>query len=366
MLDRTRLILPITLLALLVGAAAAQPEGTPVATGLNGPMGLMVDPAGTVWVVDSGMGGSDTLEMQTPGADEPQALPFGMTSRVLRIEEDGSLTEVAALPSVAMGQEVSGGSRLAWLDGSVYATSGAWIGTGDASPPDGIAAIVSIDPESGETSTVADTWAFEHANNPDGFIEESHPYGIAAGPDGMLYVADAGANDVLRVDPATGDVSLVTVFDGVPGMFPNDMRDGAQENDPVPTGITFAPDGDLRVSFLPGFPPVPGSAKVVSVTTDGETSDVAEGLTVVTDLQAAPDGTLYAVQLAEFGEQGPVPMTGRVLRIDGSDATEVLSGLSFPTAIAFGPDGAAYVTVNGVGAPGSGEVVRYEGLAGQE
>lgn len=360
MRSRALILLPFLL---LLGVAFAQPEGTTFASGLNGPMGLLVAPDGAVWVVDSGVGGEDTLEFQAPGTDEPQALPYGMSSRVVRIDEDGTQHEVATLPSLVMGQEVSGGSRLAWHDGAVYATSGAWLEAGDIEPPDMLASIVRIDPDTGETTVAADTWAIEDEQNPDGHIKESHPYGIVAGPDGMLYVADAGANDLLRVDPASGDVSLVTVFEGVPGMFPNELRGGAQENDPVPTGITVGADGELYVSFLPGFPPVPGSSRVVRVGLDGETTEVAGDMTVLTDLQAAPDGALYAVQLAEFGEQGPEPMSGRVMRIENGEVSEVLSGLSFPSGIAFAPDGTAYVTINSVGAPGSGEIHRYEGLA---
>lgn len=353
------------LLSLLVflGTALGQPESTPFAAGLNGPMGLLVAPDGDVWVVDSGVGGDDTLEAMGPGTAEPESYPFGMSSRVVRISPDGTQTEVATLPSIVMGQEVSGGSRLAWHDGAVYATSGGWIEAGDQAPPEMIAAVVRIDPDGGEATVAADTWALEDEQNPDGFIKESHPYGITSGPDGMLYVADAGGNTLLRVDPSTGEVSLVTVFEGVPGMFPNDLRGGAQENDPVPTGITVGQDGALYVSFLPGFPPVPGSARVVRVGDDGAVTEVAGDMTVLTDLQAAPDGALYAVQMADFTEQGPQPMTGRVFRIEDGQPSEVLSGLSFPTAIAFAPDGTAYLTLNGVGAPGSGEVVRYEGLA---
>ena len=61
----------------------------------------------------------------------------------------------------------------------------------------------------------------------DGLILESHPYGMAAGPDGWLWVADAGANDLLRVNPATGEIALVTAFDGLPGAFPNPRRNDA-------------------------------------------------------------------------------------------------------------------------------------------
>jgi hypothetical protein len=120
------------------------------------------------------------------------------------------------------------------------------------------------------------------------------------------------------------------------------------------------------VSLLPGFPFLPGSAKVVKVTPDGQVSDYATGLTMLTDLKTGPDGNLYAVQIGIFTEQGPTPNSGAIIRVKEGDASEeVVSGLSFPTAIAFNDAGDAYVTLNGIGAPGSGEVVMYAGLTSQ-
>jgi hypothetical protein len=225
-----------------------------------------------------------------------------------------------------------------------------------------MAAVVRI--EDGEAATLADTWAFERENNPDGFILEAHPYGMTAGPDGMLWVADAGANTLYKVDPDSGEITLVAAFDGLPGPMPNPARNGANESDPVPTGVTVGDDGTAYVSFLPGFPFTPGSAKVVQVSPAGEISDFATGLTMITDLRAGPDGNLYAVTLAVFGEQGPTPNSGAITRISETGVTEeVLSGLSFPSSIDFSANGDAYVTLNAVGAPGSGEVRRFADLA---
>jgi len=126
-------------------------------------------------------------------------------------------------------------------------------------------------------------------------------------------------------------------------------------------------DGSIYVSFLSGAPFIPGSAKVVSVAADGTVSDFATGLTMLTDLRTGPDGALYATQFGMFTEQGPVPGSGAVVRIKEGDASEILvPGLMFPTSIDFNADGDAFVTVNGVGAPGSGQVVKFAGLTTME
>lgn len=36
----------------------------------------------------------------------------------------------------------------------------------------------------------------------------------------------------------------------------------------------------------------------------------------------------------------------------------IASGLNFPTAMTFGPDGRLYVSGTGIGAPGSGEILQ--------
>lgn len=355
-----RLLLPLLAVALTAMFAVASAQHI-VTNGLNNPMGLLVMPDGSVWVVDSGVGGEQEIEVIDPMSGQPATATVGMTSQVYRIAPDGSRTVMATLPSVHVGMEFSGGSRLARLGPQVFATSGAWLGAFGPEPMPMMAAIVRVDTD--EDRLVASTWTIEHAQNPDGHLLESHPYGIVGGADGNLYVADAGANTILRVNPRNGDVSLVAVIGGISGPMPNPNRGGAMEMDPVPTGITQAPDGTLYVANLPGFPFPPGAARVLAIGPDGEVSVVTDGLTMVTDLALAPDGNLYAVTLAQFTEQGPVPGSGAVTRVglDGS-LEPVAEGLMFPTAIAFAPNGDAYVTINGIGAPGTGQVVRMAGM----
>ncbi len=356
--------------ASLASVALAQPpapglEGAEtVASGFNGPQGVLVDPDGALWVIDSGLGGDQELGTLTGPDGEPFTSVMGETAAIVKVTPDGEQSVVASLPSITIAPgETSGGARLVLLDGVLYATSGGFVGGLDVARPPLAGAVVRVG-EDGTVTEVADTWAFEEANNPDGFILESHPYGMTAGPDGWLYVADAGANTLLRVNPESGDIELVAAFtEGFPGGFPNPARGGAVEADPVPTAVSVAEDGTAYVAFLTGAPFIPGTARVMQVTPAGAVSDYATGLTTLTDLQRGPDGELYAVQFGIFGEQGPDPTTGAIVRVREGDASEVVvSGLPFPTAIAFDEAGNAYVTVNGVGAPGSGAVVRFDAL----
>jgi sugar lactone lactonase YvrE len=343
------------------GVAQAQGGGTTIAGGLNGPQGVLVDPEGNVWVIDSGTGGDTQLAITDPESGEELTATLGDTARVIKIAADGSQTVAASLPSLMFGQETAGGARLALLDGTLYATSGIWQDSAGETAAPNMAAVVKI--ADGQATQVATTWPLERDQNPDGFVLESHPYGLAAGPDGKLWVTDAGANDLLTVDAATGQIALVAVFGGLPSPMANPARGGAQEADPVPTGIAFDQAGTAYVSFLSGAPFVPGSAKVVTVSADGTVSDYATGLTTLTDLQTGPDGNLYAVQFGRFSQQGPEPNSGAIIRVKAGTASEVVvDGLLFPTSIAFNAAGDAFVTTGGVGAPGSGQVVQFAAL----
>jgi hypothetical protein len=298
------LFLIITLMLLPFGVQA-QGEGTTVATGLNGPMGVLVGSDGSVWVIDSGTGGDTELPFNNPQTGQPMTAQFGETAQIVQVSSDGSQTVVANLPSVATGMDTIGGARLALVDGTLYATSGQWLGEADSTPGENMAAIVSI--EDGQVTKVADTWAFESTQNPDGHILDSHPYDIVAGPDGALWVTDAAANDLLRIDPASGNIETVAVFEGLPGPFPNPGRGGAQESDPVPTGVAIGQDGNIYVSFLSGFPFLPGAAKVVQVSQDGQVSDYATGLSTLTDLVAAASKARRPTVAGSFGSWKETP-----------------------------------------------------------
>lgn len=228
-------------------------DGVIVMEGLNGPQGVHVDAGGALWVIDSGFGGDETITFINAQTFEEVEATFGQTSRVLRMIPGEEAEEIALLPSIAAGMDFIGGARLIEVDGTAYATAGAWhFSLGDDVTIDNYTALVSI--ADGDVEIVADLWQHEATNNPDATSNiESHPYGIALGPNGLLYVADAAANAVLAVDLATGETITIAAFEGLPGVFPNQWRDGEPITDPVPTAVVVEDDGTSEV-VIDGLP----------------------------------------------------------------------------------------------------------------
>ena len=344
--------------AVLTPSAAHQ--GSVVAQGLNGPQGVYVAADGTIWIADSGIGGPGTFT--TPGASgstEPTTNQYGNTARLVRVSPGGAVTTAAPLLSVLGAEGPEGGSRITELGGKIYITSGHWGANSSIGRLPKASALLRLD--AAATTEVADFWAYEAANDPDKQGADSHAYGLAAGPDGKLWVTDAGGNDLLRVDPATGALTLVAAFKNLPNANPGPGMPPSSQA--VPTGIAFLNDGAAYVSLLPGFPFAPGSSKVVRVAGDGSQTDYATGLSMTTDIKTGPDGNLYAVQFGQFGEKGPVPGSGSVVRIKAGGLKEtLLTGLNTPTSLAFNQRGDAFVTVGGAGARGTGQVLRWDAL----
>lgn len=324
-----------------------------VAEGLNSPLGVAVDADGNVYVGESGVGGDEVVgTLPNPETGEEVEVTLGDTARILMINPDGEETVVTSLPSLGFGGEgASGVNKLTFFDGTLYATVGEWDEMFGEEPFPNFAAVVAIDGNGGVTE-VASTWPIERETNPDEGPETyTHPYDLTAGSDGTLWVADGGANDLLRVDATTGEVSVVTAFDLLP--IPNEQGEIGAEY--VPTGVAVGADGNLYVSsFYLG---------VARVTSAGEVSSYATDVQLLTDLQAGPDGELYAVQLAEFGEQGPVENSGKIIRIGEGETSEVVvDGLTLPAGLAFNEEGDAYVTTSIFGPPASGQVIKIEAL----
>ena len=271
---------------------AAGPGGPPagctvVADGLVNPRYIAIGDDGTLYVSEAGTGGDEVVNLpQAPAASpEPGATPEaagppptrGMTGQVTMIAADGTKTVIAKnLPSYNFEGPVGPA-------GIVFANGKLWLAVGGGGPAISVVdqlenedSVVQIDPQTGSLTKIADLAAYEKANNPDPNAIDSDLYGMALGADGKLYVADAGGNALYSVDPTSGEIAVVAVVPGLPfpaGMTPppggNPNRGGANELDPVPTGVAVGADGTVYLGLLSGGPFLPGAAKVLRVAADG-------------------------------------------------------------------------------------------------
>lgn len=357
-----------------VAPSAATPGPTPevLVTGLLDPRFLAID--GTdVYFTEAGNGGDQPAAITMgPGTPEP-ATPLSMTGntgKLSRLAADGTVTEIVNdFHSFTFGEngEIVGAAGLA-LDFGGYAfvavgTPGPFVGQMTLTGEEGV--VFAVDLATGEKTVLADLVSNEIANNPDPAAVDSNLYGMALA-DGQLYVADAGGNAILKVDPATGDVSTFAVTGGLDApFFPdsgNPARGGAKEIDSVPSDVVAGPDGQLYVSFVTGGPFPPGLSPVYAYSPDGTQSVFAEGLTMVQSLAFDSASNLYAsITSTDLMNMGP----GQVVKVspDGNH-TVVVDGLMMPAGIAFDAEDNLYVVNKCTGIPGGGEILKYSGVVG--
>ncbi|MFZ5490953.1 MAG: ScyD/ScyE family protein [Pseudomonadota bacterium] len=360
---------------LLVAAAQAgayplDPAGPPVATGLDSPKGLTFGPDGNLYVAEAGRGGSGAC-ITNP---ENQEVCFGKTGAITLVKNGVQRRIVSGLPSLAGagGFAATGPHDVSAIgndslmvpiglgsDPVATASGGALAGTG-------LGTLIRVDGRSGRWSKVADLGVYEGENNPDDGQPDTNPFGVLALP-GRNLVADAGANAMLEVTPS-GAVSKRAVFpdalvDAPPFLgLPPGSKIPMQT---VPTAVAQAPNGDLYVSRLTGFPFPVGEARVVVIRGAGIVRAIT-GFTNVIDLTFGPDGYLYVVELSQSGLLTG-QMDGAVWRVnpeadsktDVSTPAELVANVQAPGGAAFGPDGDLYVTAGTI-LPGGGVVLKFD------
>jgi hypothetical protein len=347
---------PLATAAQDASPAASPAAGAPpvVASGLTNPRGFTWAPDGTLYVALAGNGGTNPPvgELLPPPAG-PEA-GGGPSAAVASIGPDGCPVAVATgLPSsLDVIGSVVGVSDVAILGDQLYALVAG--GGGSHGNPDQPAGLYRVYAD-GTFEVVADLGAWRRANpvaHPAEVEPDGQWYGMVAAPDGSaLWIVEANGGQVLTVTP---DGTITRVAD-------------LSEGHPVPTGIALAPEGGVYVGYLTAFPFVDGTSRVDRVAPDGTVSTVWSGLSMVTGIAVAPDGTLFAAEMATGDpasmEEPPFqPFTGRVVRQTGADGLEeVATGMLFPVNLRFGPDGGLNVALPSVGANnGEGVILRLD------
>jgi hypothetical protein len=218
--------------------------------------------------------------------------------------------------------------------------------------------------QAGRRPVVADLSGFERRHNPDhvnqygvknpskcvtdaltaldipvsyrGLID-SHAYSVASLGDGNWAVADAGGNDIVKVD-RHGHVSLIAVLPTQPlkitaafaaaNGLPSCVVGVTYRFEPVPTDVEVGPHGTLYVTTLPGGPEgegaVPGS--VYRLDRRGHPDRIATGFAGATNLAITPRGDIYVAEigtgtlsLVHHGRPQPVLSLPGLVAVEYSD-----------------------------------------------
>lgn len=345
-----------------------------VVDGVDNPRSLAFDAQGDLYVAAAGRGGTKAFTVTEQGL-----FGSGLTGKLLRVK--GSDLARVPLGPVRAQSIATGLVSMAYPDGSMaHGVHGVAVddqgdvfglfmspeligaGSSEACCQESVrgslrdAALAQLGnlmrvDANGALTAIADVDHYEYSHNPVGH-PGSNPYAVTIDRDGTFLVADAGANTILRVG-RDGSVGLVAAIDNI---RPGDENTGVES---VPTGIAVGPDGSYYVSLLAGFHP--GFARIVKISADGAMRIVADGLSMLTGIAVASDGTVYA---SEFSNGDVVRVRPEPGRADRWLAPEFIGRgeLLTPTAVALGPDGWLYVSDGGAFAGdraiGNGRIVR--------
>ena len=310
-------------------------DATVFATDLRFPRGLKFGPDSRLYVAESGLGGDD----MTVGLcdQDPNFGPFrsGRTSRVTSFDLQRNRTVVKDyLPSsVDMFGETFGAADVAFLGNTLYILmNGSGCSQGVSYANNGILRLNSDNSLTQINDLSAWTQNNPVANPPCCDFDLEGVWWTLTVKNGVFYTNNANTGDFLRV---TADGNTTRVIDI-----------SATEGHNVPSGVAL--NGNFYVANLGQFQIKPGSSSLYKILPNQTLMKMFDGLTAVISL-AFMDGKLYALETSTAADN-PLPGSGKIVRVsDSGEIKNVLTGLSFPTAITAGPDGALYVSEFGYG-----------------
>ena len=263
-----------------------QPTITTVATNLKGIIGVETDQQGNAYVALFGTGVND--------------------GKIVVVTPDGrkydAIIHLSSIVNPASG-EVDGTAHMLIDGDTMFITSARFLYKANISrftpgnaPLDG----ASIPYE----NIGAFSLAYPYVNNE----HDSHIYGICKGPNGHLYLTDAGANSVIHRLSA-GNYAVLAEVPSVANPTPV----GPRQVQSVPTGIISDGTG-LLVTSLTGFPFPTGYATVHSISLAGAVSVYENGFTTLVGI--APGGTpgRLVVQYGTFNGTKYVNNTGALVQ----------------------------------------------------
>ena len=261
---------------------------------LNNPHGLFTLGARS-WLVAEGGTGDPVPGQFAPGNGDGRVLEIGPMPEDRKVIVDDMTNALDPGGGIVGANHAIGYTRGLpgedWEQFTLVAQAG---GPGHLRP-DESAKILKVT-TAGTVTVLADTLAFEEGHNPGGEEGEagidSNPWRLA--PHGeVVLVTDAGANDILTLDPVTGELGLFAVFEPI------------GDSQAIPTGIVVQ-DDVVYVALLGSmFSPAPTGQirRLQDLNGDGDALDEGEnllfmdGLLTPTDLALGPLGHLFVLEM---------------------------------------------------------------------
>ncbi len=279
---------------------------TTVATGLTVPMGIEVDGWGNIWVAEAGTAHDD--------------------GKVVVIKPNGvkydAIVGLSSISNEASG-ETEGPAHLLFDHGTLYILSGNYLYKANVS---------GFKP--GDPAIKASTLSYEDIgafvikypfkNDP----KDTHPYNLVKGPDGDIYISDAGANAIIHRKSA-GNYSVVAELPGVVNPL---APMGPPQIQCVPTGIIF--DGrNFLVTTLTGFPFPAGQALIYKVSLSGNVSVYQKDFTTLVDIAEGNSYGHLVLHYGTFGATGFNNGTGQLILANGASSVVLVDALNMPVGI---------------------------------
>ena len=298
-------------------------------------------------------GSDDFVTGSTIGPGGALYVTDGVAGAVLRIDSrSGAVTPFAdGLPPKAFpGFDIGGPVDVAFAGGTAYVlvtlVSGK-LGEEPFGDPEAKNGLYRIERD-GSNTLIADLgqWSVDNPPEPAFFVDTGVHFALETYRDGFL-VTDGHHNRVLWVD-RHGAIQEVATFENV-----------------VPTGLETAA-GQIYVTQMGPIPHLPADGKVVALRAGSEPREVANGASMLIDVERGPHGRLYGLSQGQWDGIGEgsraLPNTGRLVVVaDDGDLTPVVNDngqelvLDRPTSVEFNGTTGYVVSV-------TGDVYRVDGL----
>ncbi len=344
---------------LTVNSNSAGPGGITVARAPPGSLVAIYTVAGTgIWGFAGDNGPAWQAQISNPNgialnADGALYIADGGNNRIRKVDANGVITTVAG-----NGDYTYSGDNGPALQAGIGYAVGVTVG------PEGSLYITDFDNNrirkvdpSGIITTVAGNGNndFTGDNGPALAASLNMPIAVAIDQDGSLYIADYGNNRIRKVDPN----GIITTVAGSDNIALGDNGPAIQASLNSPVGIALGPDGSLYIADASDarIRKVDANGIITTVAGNGVWGYSGDGqpamqaqLAFPTDVALGPDGSLYITDgdnnnIRKVNPQGIITTLAGSgsAGFSGDGGPPQQASLNFPTSIALSTDGTLYV-----------------------